>query len=138
GRASELRSAGQRRASMSSTRQSEGYAEKSVQKAALIVGIVFLLVGIAGFIPGLTHSAEHLHGAVPDSEAYLVRIFQVSVLHNALRLGFAVAGFLVAMRAVASRAYLIWGGLIYLALWVYGLFAAGHDDVNFIPLNEAD
>ncbi len=92
-------------------RRTHGYAATPIQKTALIVGIVFLLVGIAGFIPGLTHSAEHLHGAGADSEAHLLGVFQVSVLHNFVHLAFAIAGIALAARARSSRLYLIIGGL---------------------------
>jgi uncharacterized membrane protein YhaH (DUF805 family) len=115
-----------------------GYAATAIQKTALIVGIVFLVVGIAGFIPGLTQSVDQLHGAGAHSEAMLLGIFQVSVLHNIVHLLFAVAGIAAAVRAVPSRHYLIWGGVVYIALWVFGLFAVGTPEVNFVPVNEAD
>ncbi len=115
-----------------------GYAATAIQKTALIVGIVFLLVGIAGFIPGLTHALDQLHVAGAHSEAMLFGIFQVSVLHNVVHLLFAVAGIAAAVRAVPSRHYLIWGGVVYVALWVFGLFAAATPEVNVVPLNAAD
>ena len=123
---------------MSDTARVERYAGTPVQKTALIVGIVFLLVGIAGFIPGLTHSAEHLHGAGAGSEAHLLGVFQVSVLHNLVHLLFAVAGIALAARARASRRYLIVGGAAYLVVWIYGLIAVGNDQLNFLPVNDAD
>lgn len=115
-----------------------GYAATAIQKTAVIVGLLFLLVGVAGFIPGLTHDVDQLHGAGTQSEAMLFGVFQVSVLHNAVHLLFAVAGVAAAVRAVPSRNYLIWGGVVYIALWVFGLFAVHAPDVNFVPLNEAD
>ncbi|MBW9092116.1 DUF4383 domain-containing protein [Microbacterium jejuense] len=114
------------------------YAETAIQKTALIVGIVFLIVGIAGFIPGLTHPIEHLDGAGADSDALLMGVFQVSVLHNIVHLLFGVAGLAVAAGARASRNYLIWGGVIYLVLFVYGLFAVNAPEVNLVPVNGAD
>lgn len=115
-----------------------GYAATPIQKTALVFGIVFLIVGIAGFIPGLTHSAEHLHAAGADSEAHLLGIFQVSVLHNIVHLVFAVLGLALAARARASRYYLIVGGLVYLLVWVYGLIAVTNSDINVLPVNHAD
>ena len=61
---------------MSDTARTQRFAETPIQKTALIVGIVFLIVGIGGFIPGLTHSAEHLHGAGAGSEAQLLGLFR--------------------------------------------------------------
>ncbi|MFS0852046.1 DUF4383 domain-containing protein [Microbacterium sp. 179-I 3D4 NHS] len=123
---------------MTDTARSHRYAGTPIQKTALIVGIVFLLVGIAGFIPGVTHSAEHLHGAGAGSEAHLLGVFQVSVLHNFVHLAFAVAGIALAARPRASRLYLIIGGLAYLVVWLYGLIAVGNEQLNFIPVNDAD
>lgn len=115
-----------------------GYANSAIQKTALIVGVVFLVVGIAGFIPGLTHSTEHLQGAGADSQAQLLGVFQVSVLHNLVHLLFGVAGIAAAARVKASRLYLVIGGLVYLVVWVYGLIAVNNDQINFLPVNDAD
>ncbi|KQX08403.1 MULTISPECIES: DUF4383 domain-containing protein [unclassified Leifsonia] len=116
-----------------------GYAKTAIEKTALIVGIVFLLVGIAGFIPGLTTNAESMEFAGHESEALLLGVFQVSILHNVVHLLFGVVGIAVAGNSRASRAYLIWGGVIYAVLWLYGLFTGDSDSsANFVPLNSAD
>lgn len=122
------------------TRNTRGtrYAETAIQKTALAVGIVFLIVGIAGFIPGLTEPMESLEGAGADSEALLMGLFQVSVLHNIVHLLFGVVGVAVAARAPASRNFLIWGGVVYIALWVFGLFVLQAPEANFVPVNAAD
>lgn len=114
------------------------FAETPIQKTSLIVGIVFLVVGIAGFIPGLTTDIDALLIAGHDSHAMLLGVFQVSILHNIVHLLFGVAGIIVAMSAVASRRFLIWGGAVYLVLWVYGLFTTGEMAANFVPVNWAD
>ena len=57
----------------------------SVRAFALVYGIVFLLVGICGFIPAfLTHPAAHGdHGLrVNAFEGYLFGLFHVNVLHS--------------------------------------------------------
>jgi hypothetical protein len=119
------------------TTSTNRYAGSSIQKVALVVGIVFLLVGIAGFVPGLT--SGDLAGAGHDSMAMLLGVFQVSVLHNIVHLLFGVVGLLAANRATGSRMYLVIGGIVYFVLWIYGLFTAGHDSgANFVPLNNAD
>lgn len=64
----------------------------SLQKAARATGAVFLLVGVLGFIPGVTGNYGSLGFAGHDSGALLFGIFQVSVLHNIVRLLFGVAG----------------------------------------------
>lgn len=93
----------------------------AVQKAALAMGAVFLLVGILGFIPGVTTHYDQLTFAGHHSEAALLGIFNVSILHNIVHLAFGVAGIALARSFNAARSYLIGGGVIYLALFVYGL-----------------
>ncbi|MFP5311227.1 MAG: DUF4383 domain-containing protein [Actinomycetes bacterium] len=110
----------------------------NIQKATLAVGVVFLLVGVLGFIPGITSNYDSLGFAGHGSEALLLGIFQVSVLHNIVHLLFGIAGVAMARSAAASKSYLVVGGAIYLVLWLYGLFI-GHDSAaNFVPLNTAD
>ncbi|MBT2503261.1 DUF4383 domain-containing protein [Curtobacterium sp. ISL-83] len=119
------------------TTSTNRYAGSSIQKAALVVGLVFLLVGIAGFVPGLT--SGELAGAGNHSMAMLLGVFQVSVLHNIVHLLFGIVGLLAANRATGSRMFLVIGGIVYAVLWLYGLFTAGHDSgANFVPLNSAD
>lgn len=109
-----------------------------LQTAAKVVGAVFLLVGVLGFIPGITSNYGSLGFAGHGSEALLLGIFQVSILHNIVHLLFGVAGIMMAKSASQSRAYLLYGGLIYLVLWLYGLIV-GHDSpANFVPVNSAD
>ena len=88
-----------------------------VQNVARLVGIVFLLVGIAGFIPGMTTNLyDGLEFAGNDGTAELLGIFQVSVLHNIVHRLFGLAGLALAATASGARTYLIGGGAIYLAL----------------------
>ncbi|KAA0931838.1 DUF4383 domain-containing protein [Streptomyces apricus] len=109
-----------------------------VQKAALAVGAVFLLVGILGFIPGITTDYDTMKFASHESGAELLGIFQISVLHNLVHLAFGVAGIALARTASGARTYLLAGGAVYLVLWLYGLFVGHHSGANFVPLNTAD
>ena len=110
-----------------------------VQALAALVGATFLLVGIAGFIPGIT---SHLYGGLDfaghNSDAELLHIFQTSWLHNTVHLAFGVAGLALARTWTGARAYLIGGGVIYLALWLYGLIVGQDSGANFVPMDTAD
>ena len=108
------------------------------QRAAAAVGAVFLLVGVLGFIPGLTTSYGQMEFAGHESEAKLLGLFQVSILHNIVHLAFGVAGLLMARTWSLARSFLIGGGAIYLLLWLYGLVVGHDDDANFVPVNTAD
>jgi hypothetical protein len=106
-----------------------------VQNTARLVGIVFLLVGIAGFIPGLTTDLyEGLEFAGDDGTSELLGIFQVSVLHNIVHGLFGLAGLALAATASGARTYLIGGGAIYLGLFLLGIVGGG----DWIPSNTAD
>lgn len=110
-----------------------------VQPVALLFGAVFLLVGIAGFIPGLTTHYGELGFAGDGSQAELLGTFQVSVLHNIVHLLFGLAGVAMARSETGARTYLVGGGTIYLLLWILGLVLLGGEGKgNFIPVNNQD
>jgi hypothetical protein len=110
----------------------------TLQLAATVVSAVFIVVGIAGFIPGITTHYSELSGAGHDSMAKLLGVFNVSVLHNVVHLLFGLVGLALARTASGAKAYLIGGGVIYLVLWVYGLAIDKTSSANFIPVNTAD
>jgi len=105
---------------------------------ALVFGVVFLLVGIAGFIPGITTHYGDMEFAGHMSDAKLLGIFEVSILHNIVHLAFGVAGLVLSRAARSAAMYLLVGGLIYAVVWVYGLAVGDDSDANFVPLNTAD
>lgn len=111
---------------------------KTVRLAATAVGGVFLLVGILGFVPGITSNYSSMSFAGHMSEAKLLGLFQVSILHNLVHLLFGVAGLEMARRTPGAVNYLIGGGAIYLVLWIYGLVINKTSGANFVPLNSAD
>jgi hypothetical protein len=101
-------------------------------------GVVFLVVGIAGFIPGITTNYSSMTFAGHHSGALLLGIFQVSILHNVVHLLFGVAALAMARNADNARLFLIGGGAVYLLLWLYGLVINQTSPANFIPVNNPD
>jgi hypothetical protein len=94
----------------------------AVQGAALLVAAAFVVIGVLGFVPGVT------------SDSKLFGIFAVSGLHNVLHLLSGFVGFALARTYAASRAYFLGGGLVYLTLWLHGLFMGS----GLLPINSAD
>jgi Domain of unknown function (DUF4383) len=120
------------------TSESASKFRTPVQKAALAVGAVFLAVGVLGFVPGITTNYDQLTFAGHHSDAALLGIFNVSILHNLVHLAFGVAGIALARRFNGARSYLIGGGVVYLVLFVYGLVIDHDSSANFVPVNDAD
>jgi Domain of unknown function (DUF4383) len=109
-----------------------------IQIAALVVGAAFVLVGILGFIPGITTNVGDMKFAGHGSPSELLGLFQVSVLHNIVHLGLGIIGLVAASTWEGSRVYLVGGGALYLALAVYGWIIDRASDANFVPMNPAD
>jgi hypothetical protein len=110
----------------------------TVQLTATVVAGVFLLVGVLGFIPGITTGYDQLSFAGHDSMAMLLGVFMVSVLHNIVHLLFGVAGLAAARTPRGAKLFLVVGGVVYLVLWLYGLLIDHGSDANFVPVNTAD
>ncbi|GIJ45136.1 membrane protein [Virgisporangium aliadipatigenens] len=109
-----------------------------VRTVARIVAATFILVGVLGFIPGVTTDYDSMAFAGHESGAQLFGLFQVSILHNIVHLLFGVAGLVLARRADTARLFLIGGGAVYLLLWLYGLVIDHDSSANFVPLDNAD
>ena len=122
---------------MATTRTSSMTATQ-LQKAAAAVGAVFLLVGILGFVPGITSNYGSMTFAGHESGAELLGIFEVSILHNLVHVLFGVAGLAMARTWSGARSFLIGGGAIYLVLWLYGVLIDLSSSANFVPVNDAD
>jgi Domain of unknown function (DUF4383) len=110
----------------------------AVQSAAVVVGAAFLLIGILGFVPGITTHLNALQLAGHRSGALLFDIFAVSVLHNLIHIAVGIAGLILARSYVKARAYLLGGGLLFVGAWIWGLFLHPADPANVLPLNNAD
>ncbi len=109
-----------------------------VQLAATAVAATFLLVAVLGFVPGITTSYSELSFAGHESEAKLLGLFQVSVLHNIVHGLFGLIGLALARSVAGARSFLIGGGVVYLVLTVYGSVIDLDSAVNFVPVNVAD
>ena len=102
------------------------------QTLALVFGIVFVLVGILGFIPGITENAPGAF-AGEDSDGSLFGIFQVSILHNLAHLAFGI-GILAARKHATAVQYLLWSGVAYLGLFLLGILGV----MDWLPADDTD
>lgn len=120
------------------TPTSRAMTRSPMQLAALIAAVLFLVVGVLGFIPGVTTNIGELEFAGHQSDAMLLGVFEVSILHNIVHLLFGVAGLILARTWAGARAFLVGGGAIYLLLWLYGMLISHDSAANFVPVNAAD
>jgi hypothetical protein len=108
--------------------------DSPLQSLAALVAAVFLVVGVLGFIPGITTDYGDLGFAGDGSTAKLLGVFQVSVLHNIVHVLYGLAGLGLVRTWDGARTFLIGGGVIYLVLWILGLVGGA----DWIPANKAD
>lgn len=97
-----------------------------IKTLAWVFGIVFLAVGILGFVPGVT------------SNNVLLGIFEVDTVHNIIHIlsgALAIAGVLMGM--VWTRRYFQVFGLVYALVTVIG-FVQGDTVLGLITTNMAD
>lgn len=111
-------------------------AHKNVRNFALIYGIVFLLVGASGFIPGITVAHDHPDVAVTSGLGLAFGLFPVNVLHNLVHILFGVWGLLAARSPGGAIAYARAVAVIYALLTVMGLIPALnlHTTFGLVPL----
>lgn len=107
-----------------------------IRMAAGGFGVMFVALGVLGFVPGVTTQHDELRMAGQDSGAHLFGIFQVSVLHNVLHLVLGVAGLALARTAALARGYLIGAGAVYALLWLWGVSVDADSSFNVIPLDQ--
>lgn len=107
------------------------------QRLAFLFGVVFVAVGILGFVPGVTTNYDDLKFSGHESDAELFGLLQVSVLHNVVHLVFGV-GILAARRHRSALQYLLVAGTLYVVLLAYGLLAGERGSENFLPTNNGD
>ena len=102
----------------------------TVQKIAMVFGVVFLLVAIVGFIsPGGM-------AMTVDPPGMLLGMFPVNMLHNVVHLLFGIWGLAAARSWSGAKSYAQIGGVIYLVLAVCGYFVP--NGFGLVPLGGSD
>lgn len=103
-----------------------------LKKAALVWGVVFVLVGIAGFIPGIT-STDDMDMKV------LLGLFMVNGVHNIVHLLTGLASLASSKSEKTARLYFQIFGVVYALVTVLGfIVGSGHYVLGLIPVNTAD
>src|SRR3712207_4588552 len=109
-----------------------GTARGTHQYLALAIGVVYLLVGLAGFlVTGFDGFTEHDH-----SQNLLG--FAVNPLHNIVHILIGALGISMWKRSDSARTFGWILFVVYGLTFVYGLIVANNEDLNFLNINGAD
>ncbi|MFF1384942.1 DUF4383 domain-containing protein [Arthrobacter sp. NPDC058288] len=114
------------------------FGRTDVQNVGMGVGIVLMLVGVLGFIPGITQQYGELRFLGPDSHAMFLGLFQVSMLLNVVQLVIGATGWAMSRNGMGARNFLMGFGLLYIVLSIFGLIVGVGSAANFLSLNTMD
>ena len=102
-----------------------------LKKLSILVGVVFLLVGVLGFVPGITSTHA-------DGSKYLLGLFEVGGIHNLIHLlSGAAAVFAGYTSEKYARMYFLGFGTVYALVTVIG-FIQGDTVLGIFHVNTAD
>lgn len=102
---------------------------------ALVYGILFLLVGIAGFIPGLvTPLGADPTLTITAGSGHLFGLFPVNILHNLVHIAFGVGGLVGYRNFPSARLYAQVVAIAYAVLTVMGLIPGLKTIFGLVPL----
>ena len=108
------------------------------QRFAQVFGIVYVLVGVAGFISPLL-LGETAAEVMGPFAGLLLGLFAVNWLHSLAHLAIGAVGLAVYRSNSASRAYALALGIAYAALFLLGILTAGVATLGgLLPLNAPD
>lgn len=112
----------------------------TVRMFALILGIIYLLVGIAGFIPGLvTPPPAHAPGvAIHANHGYLLGLFPINLLHNLVHLAIGIWGIYAYSGFDQARTFSRGLAVIFGILAIMGLFPVLNVTFGLIPIHGHD
>jgi hypothetical protein len=114
------------------------FGRTDVQNVGMGVGMVLMLVGVLGFIPGITMQYSELRFLGPDSHALLFGLFQVSMLLNIMQLVIGGIGLGMSRTGTGARNFLMGFGALYIVLSIFGLSVGVDSAANFLSLNTMD
>ncbi len=111
----------------------------TVRNFARWAGIIFILVGILGFIPGITQMMSDSSGLrVTTSNGMLLGIFHVNLLHNIVHILLGIWGVASAGSYDASIGYARGITYIYGILAILGLIPGTNTLFGLAPIGGAD
>jgi len=106
----------------------------NIRTFTLAMGVIYVVVGVLGFIPALMSAPPPNAPAMSTSYGYLLGMFPVNTLHNIVHLAIGAWGLLVYKDFEGSRAYCRSLAILYGVLAVFGLIPVLNTTFGLIPL----
>ena len=106
-----------------------------IRTFALVFGIIYVLVGILGFIPGLApHHADMTPIAIDSFYGRLMGLFPVNILHNIVHLAIGAWGIIASRSVSGARFYGKGLAIIYGLLAILGLIPGANTMFGLVPI----
>lgn len=112
---------------------------KLTQKFALGIGIVYLVMGVMGFIPALVTQPDPLPFyidklGVVSGFGYLMGLFPVNTPHNIIHIATGLIGIAASIALDSSRLFAGQLGIYYTALAILGLIPVTNTFFGLFPI----
>lgn len=111
----------------------------STKRFAMIAGIVYLLVGIAGFFPALLTAPDPTHSVTLKTlHGNLLGLFPVNIAHTLVHLAIGAWGVVAARGEGAAITYARSIAILFAVLAILGLFPRLDTLFGLLPLHSHD
>ena len=113
----------------------------AIRYFAIAAGIVYALVGLLGFVPGLNaeRPPEAPDLAIESFYGYLLGLFPVNLLHNLVHLAIGAWGIVAYSRGIpGARAFARGLAIVYGVLTILGLIPGLNTLFGLVPLHGHD
>lgn len=111
-----------------------------IKRFTLIMGIIFLAVGILGFVPALVSPPMHTDAPVEVAAFHgrLLGLFPVNVVHNIVHILFGVWALYAAKGVNTSRVFCKANAVIYGLMVIMGFIPVLNTMFGLMPLHSHD
>jgi hypothetical protein len=106
----------------------------NIRTFTLAMGVIYVVVGVLGFIPALMSAPPPDAPAMSTPYGYLLGMFPVNSLHNIVHLLIGAWGLMVYKDFEGSRTYCRSLAVLYSVLAVFGLIPVLNTTFGLIPL----
>jgi hypothetical protein len=108
----------------------------AIRNFAIVMGLLYLMVGLLGFFPGLVTApapgAPHM--SLDTGYGYLMGLFPINILHNLVHIGVGLWG-VIAYRSMSGSFSFARGlAIFYGALTIMGLIPGLNTTFGLIPI----